>query len=103
MASIWFIDTNVIASWVIVKSNLLSLLSAKYSLPSEYHRLYEERFKEDVEFIDRILNSDREKFQKKYEIYSSTRWSNTKCFLRVSCLIFHLNNDLNISPKTLDL
>ena len=76
MASIWFIDTNVIASWVIVKSNLLRLLSERYSLPSEYHRLYEERFKENVEFIDRILNSDREKFQKKYEIYFSFLASN---------------------------
>ena len=71
MASVWFIDTNVIASWVIVKSNLLRLLSEEYSLPSEYHTLYEDKFKEDVEFIDRILNSDNDKFFEKYEIYFS--------------------------------
>ncbi len=71
MVYTWFIDTNIIASWVIVESNLLQKLSEQYHYPKEYHQLYHTRYANEVTFINTILDKENKNIRKNHEAFVS--------------------------------
>ena len=71
MGTIWFLDTNILASWTIIESRLLETLSSRYSYPSEYQTLYYNKFLPDVTFVNALLNPGIETFARDNEVYVS--------------------------------
>lgn len=71
MVYVWFIDTNVLASWIIVESGLLKKLSEHYNYPFQYQELYSEKYRGEVAFINAVLNANPERFQKEHEMLVS--------------------------------
>jgi len=67
MVYTWFIDTNVLASWILVSSDILEKFTGKYGIPKEYHELYHKKFIGEISFIDTLLAESSEKLRERHE------------------------------------
>ncbi|MDD3036103.1 MAG: hypothetical protein PHO93_04245 [Candidatus Saccharimonadaceae bacterium] len=67
MVYTWFIDTNVLASWVLVTSDILTEFTGKYGIPTEYNNIYHKKFNSDISYINTLLEIPCEKLQEKHE------------------------------------
>ena len=54
--SVCFIDTNVIAHWIMSEGGVLNLLVEKYNLNKEFKDIYKERYSDSVTLIEKILD-----------------------------------------------
>jgi predicted nucleic acid-binding protein len=71
MVHIWFIDTNVVASWIIAESTLLEKLSKYYKFPDGYRELYRQKYQSEVELINSITSMDKTQMPETNEFYIS--------------------------------
>jgi hypothetical protein len=42
--TIWFIDTNILAPWILEKGNILDLICSHYGLSAEFKEVYANRY-----------------------------------------------------------
>jgi len=52
----WYIDTNVIAHWVLGKGGVLQLLCNQSSLPDKFFEIYSSRYEPSLTFINTIID-----------------------------------------------
>jgi len=55
--SVCFIDTNIIANWVLAEGGVLSLLVDKYELDREFEEIYRKRYSDSVDLVELILEN----------------------------------------------
>ncbi|HJJ44872.1 MAG: hypothetical protein MJ005_03675 [Methanocorpusculum sp.] len=67
--SIWCIDTNVLASWILVEGRLLESVVKNSNVPANYADLYREKYSHDITFINLILAAETSELLKDNEIY----------------------------------
>lgn len=53
--NVWFIDTNVIAHWILGKGGILNDICLSLELSNEFVEIYIKRYKSAIDFIDEIL------------------------------------------------
>ena len=52
----WYIDTNVIAHWVLGKGGVLQLLCEQSSLPDQFFEIYSSRYEPSLTFVNTIID-----------------------------------------------
>jgi len=52
----WYIDTNVLAHWVLGHGGVLQLLCHQFSLPDQFFELYKSRYEPSLSFINTIID-----------------------------------------------
>jgi hypothetical protein len=52
----WYIDTNVIAHWVLGHGGVLQLLCRKFSLPNQFFDIYTSRYEPSLSFINAVID-----------------------------------------------
>ncbi len=53
--NVWFIDTNVLAHWVLGEGGVLEFLCEKLELPCDFSSVYIARYRTSLEFINEIM------------------------------------------------
>lgn len=53
-----FIDTNVIANWIMAEGGVLKLLVQRYNLNKEFEDIYIDRYSDSLDFVKKILEDD---------------------------------------------
>jgi len=54
---IFFVDTNVLAYWLLGRGNILSSILDRFKLMDEFLNIYRERYSDAINFIDRIIET----------------------------------------------
>jgi predicted nucleic acid-binding protein len=57
----WYIDTNVIAHWVLGKGGVLQLLCKQSSLPDQFFEIYSSRYEPSLTFINTVIDRKNQK------------------------------------------
>ncbi|MDD3933100.1 MAG: hypothetical protein PHP55_04520 [Methanoculleus sp.] len=53
--NIWFIDTNILAHWVLGEGGVLEFLCEQLELPCDFLNIYLGRYRISLEFVDEIM------------------------------------------------
>ncbi len=53
--NVWFIDTNVLAHWVLGEGGVLEFLCEQMELPCDFRNIYLGRYRTSLEFVDEIV------------------------------------------------
>jgi len=67
--SLWCIDTNVLASWILVDGGLLDYFLKSARVPENYVELYRKKYAGDISFINKIIKSKNEDSLSEQEFY----------------------------------
>jgi len=78
---IWFLDTNILAQWILGKGGVLKLVIDEFELIDSFLDVYNKRYKTSNQFITRIMNNkelgDQDEFNVSYlavnELFSAIR------------------------------
>ena len=57
----WYIDTNVIAHWVLGKGGVLQLLCKQSSLPDEFFEIYSSRYEPSLTFVNTVIDKKNQR------------------------------------------
>jgi len=70
--NVWFIDTNVIAHWILGSGGILNDICSSLELSNEFVEVYIKRYKSAIDFIDEILIHRNSGCQDEFYISSLT-------------------------------
>ncbi len=73
MTTLWFIDTNVVAHWILGKGGVLDWMVDRFSLSDEMRDVYGNRYSDSIEVVDKILSQD---YEAKHEFFLSSLVTN---------------------------
>jgi predicted nucleic acid-binding protein len=57
----WYIDTNVIAHWVLGKGGVLQLLCKQSSLPDQFFEIYSSRYEPSLTFVNTVIDKKNQR------------------------------------------
>jgi predicted nucleic acid-binding protein len=57
----WYIDTNVLAHWVLGKGGVLQLLCEQSALPDQFFEIYSSRYEPSLTFVNTIIDKKNQK------------------------------------------
>lgn len=55
LGRIWFIDSNILAHWVLGRGHILEFLCSSFNLHQDFYNVYFQRYQPSITFIDEIL------------------------------------------------
>ncbi|MEW6192231.1 MAG: hypothetical protein AB1507_02575 [Bacillota bacterium] len=67
---VWFIDSNVLAHWIMGEGSVLQLLVDKFNLTQEFATIYSDRYRDSIDFVNKVLHDDNRKNQNEFYISS---------------------------------